>query len=114
MRAATLRNDILPVLCGSAFKHVDTELLMDYVGALLPSPVDVIEKVPSAKAPLRVLAWKVSWDKRKGWMTFVRVYSGKLSYYSEKNIMMTYIYLRYTYASIRDNECDKKSQGESL
>ncbi|PSS35554.1 hypothetical protein PHLCEN_2v1492 [Hermanssonia centrifuga] len=45
---------------------------MDYVGALLPSPVDVIEKVPSAKAPLRVLAWKVFWDK---WMTFVRVSS---------------------------------------
>ena len=77
LRAATLRNDILPVLCGSAFKHIGTELVMDYVGELLPSPIDVAETVPKPNAPLRVLAWKVAWDKRKGWMTFVRVYSGK-------------------------------------
>ncbi|EMD40780.1 hypothetical protein CERSUDRAFT_149193 [Gelatoporia subvermispora B] len=79
LRAATLRNDILPVLCGSAFKHIGTELVMNYVGELLPSPVDVIETVPAPNAPLRMLAWKVGWDKRKGWMTFVRVYSGTLT-----------------------------------
>ena len=77
LRAATLRNDILPVLCGSAFKHVGTDLVMDYVGELLPSPTDAVEVVPKANAPLRMLAWKVVWDKRKGWMTFVRVYSGE-------------------------------------
>lgn len=78
LRAATLQNEILPVLCGSAFKHVGTELLMNYVGELLPSPVDVEPntKIMAANAPLRALAWKVGWDKRKGWMTFVRVYSG--------------------------------------
>ncbi|KAH9938213.1 P-loop containing nucleoside triphosphate hydrolase protein [Fomitopsis serialis] len=79
LRAATLRSDILPVLCGSAFKHIGTELVMDYIGELFPSPVDVAEAVPSANAPLRMLAWKVAWDKRKGWMTFVRVYSGTLT-----------------------------------
>lgn len=81
IRAATLRNDILPVLCGSAFKHIGTELLMNYIGELLPSPLDV-EPNPKAlapNAPLRMLAWKVGWDKRKGWMTFVRVYSGSSS-----------------------------------
>ncbi|TBU32839.1 P-loop containing nucleoside triphosphate hydrolase protein [Dichomitus squalens] len=80
LRAATLRNDILPVLCGSAFKHIGTELLMNYVGELLPSPVDVEPnpKALAANAPLRMLAWKVGWDKRKGWMTFVRVYAGTL------------------------------------
>ncbi|KZT74326.1 P-loop containing nucleoside triphosphate hydrolase protein [Daedalea quercina L-15889] len=77
LRAATLRSDILPVLCGSAFKHIGTELVMDYVGELFPSPVDVAAEVPKASAPLRMLAWKVTWDKRKGWMTFVRVYSGE-------------------------------------
>lgn len=77
LRQATLRNDILPVICGSAFKHIGTELLMNYVGTLLPSPVDVVDKLPAPNAPLRMLAWKVTWDKRKGWMTFVRVYSGK-------------------------------------
>ena len=76
LRQATLRNYILPVVCGSAFKHIGTELLMNYVGTLLPSPVDGIEKVPAPNAPLRMLAWKVTWDKRKGWMTFVRIYSG--------------------------------------
>lgn len=78
LRAATLRNDILPVLCGSAFKHIGTELVMDYVGALLPSPLDVMDNTPKRNEPLRMLAWKVAWDKRKGWMTFVRVYSGTL------------------------------------
>ncbi|KAH9853546.1 P-loop containing nucleoside triphosphate hydrolase protein [Lenzites betulinus] len=80
LRAATLRNDVLPVLCGSAFKHIGTELLMNYVGELLPSPTDVETnaKAIAANAPLRMLAWKVGWDKRKGWMTFVRVYSGTL------------------------------------
>lgn len=87
LRAATLRNDVLPVLCGSAFKHIGTELVMDYIGELLPSPMDMLDKtftLPSPKplvarvndAPLVMLAWKVGWDERKGWMTFVRVYSG--------------------------------------
>ena len=76
LRAATIRSDILPVLCGSAFKHIGTELVMNYVGELLPSPADVTETMPKPNAPLRMLAWKVAWDKRKGWMTFVRVYSG--------------------------------------
>ncbi|KAH9951647.1 P-loop containing nucleoside triphosphate hydrolase protein [Amylocystis lapponica] len=79
LRAATLRNDILPVLCGSAFKHIGTELVLNYAGELFPSPNDVVEHVPARNAPLRMLAWKVSWDKRKGWMTFVRVYSGTLT-----------------------------------
>ncbi|KAI0638116.1 P-loop containing nucleoside triphosphate hydrolase protein [Trametes polyzona] len=80
LRAATIRNDILPVLCGSAFKHIGTELLLNYAGELLPSPTDVETnlKALAANAPLRMLAWKVVWDKRKGWMTFVRVYSGTL------------------------------------
>ncbi|OSX60292.1 hypothetical protein POSPLADRAFT_1047756 [Postia placenta MAD-698-R-SB12] len=79
LRSATLRSDVLPVLCGSAFKHIGTELVMNYVGELFPSPVDVVESVPAANAPLRMLAWKVGWDKRKGWMTFVRIYSGTLT-----------------------------------
>ena len=78
LRSATLHSDILPVVCGSAFKHIGTELLLNYAGALLPSPVDIQQKAIEPTGPLRMLAWKVSWDKRKGWMTFVRVYSGKL------------------------------------
>ncbi|KAG1755591.1 P-loop containing nucleoside triphosphate hydrolase protein [Suillus lakei] len=78
LRKATLSNEILPVLCGSAMKSIGTELVMNYVGELLASPMDVRLDAESADGPLRLLAWKVSWDKRKGWMTFVRVYSGTL------------------------------------
>jgi elongation factor G len=76
LRRATLSNQILPVLCGSAMKDIGTDLVMDYVGELLASPLDVAHDPQSQNPPLRLLAWKVIWDKRRGWMTFVRVYSG--------------------------------------
>ena len=77
LRKATISNEVLPVLCGSAMKHIGTDLVLDYVGELLASPKDVSIDLSSADKPLLMLAWKVAWDKRKGWMTFVRVYSGK-------------------------------------
>ncbi|KIJ70061.1 hypothetical protein HYDPIDRAFT_23207 [Hydnomerulius pinastri MD-312] len=76
LRKATLANQVLPVLCGAAMKSIGTELVLDYAGDLLASPLDVRLEAESANAPLRLLAWKVAWDKKKGWMTFVRVYSG--------------------------------------
>lgn len=79
LRQASLKNRVLPVLCGAAMKHVGTNLVMDYVGELFPSPNDVINDVQQKNTPLRLLAWKVNWDERKGWMTFVRVYSGELT-----------------------------------
>lgn len=79
LRSAVSRMNILPVLCGSAMKHIGTNLVLDYVGELLADPVSVSGGNPQKNAPLRMLAWKVGWDKRRGWMTFVRVYSGKHS-----------------------------------
>ncbi|RDB22813.1 Ribosome-releasing factor 2, mitochondrial [Hypsizygus marmoreus] len=79
LRQATIKNEILPVLCGSAMKDIGTNLVMDYVGELLASPLDVPHDPQGKNAPLRLLAWKVTWDKKRGWMTFVRVYSGKLT-----------------------------------
>jgi elongation factor G len=76
LRSATLKSEILPVLCGSAMRHIGTEIIMDYAGELLASPLDVSHEAGSSQGPVRALAWKVSWDKRRGWMTFVRVYSG--------------------------------------
>jgi elongation factor G len=76
LRAASLHNDILPVLCGSATKNIGTELVMNYIGELLPSPLDVRSNTQSKDAPLRLLAWKVGWHQKKGWLTYVRVYSG--------------------------------------
>lgn len=77
LRACTIRRDILPVLCGAAMKNIGTDLVLDYAGELLADPVTVAHEGDSASGPLRVLAWKVAWDKRRGWMTFVRVYSGE-------------------------------------
>ncbi|KAI9512229.1 translation elongation factor 2 [Russula earlei] len=79
LRFATLKSGILPVLCGSATKHIGTEIIMDYAGGLLASPLDVSHEASTSRNSVRLLAWKVSWDKRRGWMTFVRVYSGTLS-----------------------------------
>jgi elongation factor G len=79
LRRTTLNNDILPVLGGSAIKDVGTDLVMDYVGELLASPTDIQHEAQKGNPPVRALAWKVAWDKRKGWMTFVRVYSGMMN-----------------------------------
>jgi elongation factor G len=76
LRSATLKSEILPVLCGSAIKHIGTETIMDYAGELLASPLDVPREAGTSQTPVQLLAWKVSWDRRRGWMTFVRVYSG--------------------------------------
>ncbi|KAF9646025.1 P-loop containing nucleoside triphosphate hydrolase protein [Thelephora ganbajun] len=79
LRKATISNEILPVLCGSATKNIGTDLVLDYVGELLASPKDVSIDLSPVDKPLLMLAWKVAWDKRKGWMTFVRIYSGTLN-----------------------------------
>ena len=76
LRELTLRQEILPIVCGSALKHIGTELLLDYVGALLANPLDVELSKVAHSEQVQLLAWKVTWDKRRGWMTFVRVYSG--------------------------------------
>ncbi|KAJ4478235.1 translation elongation factor 2 [Lentinula aciculospora] len=75
LRKSALENKILPVVCGSAIKHIGTSIAMDYVGELFASPLDVPHD-SAQSAPLRMLAWKVSWDQKRGWMTYVRIYSG--------------------------------------
>ncbi|KAF8076509.1 P-loop containing nucleoside triphosphate hydrolase protein [Lyophyllum atratum] len=82
LRQATIKKQILPVLGGSAMKNIGTDLVMDYVGELLASPLDVVHDPQASNSPVRLLAWKVAWDKKRGWMTFVRVYSGKLTRHS--------------------------------
>ena len=76
LRELTLRQEILPIVCGSALKHIGTELLLNYVGALLANPLDVEVSKLANPERMQLLAWKVTWDNRRGWMTFVRIYSG--------------------------------------
>lgn len=79
LRELTLQGKALPVLCGSAIQHTGTELLLDYIGELLPTPLDCTPPNAVTSTEMQALAWKVTWDRKRGWMTFVRVYSGKVS-----------------------------------
>ncbi|MBD3289142.1 elongation factor G [candidate division KSB1 bacterium] len=89
LRDATIRTDIIPVLCGSAYKNKGIKPLLDGVIDYLPSPKDrppVIgikldddgsaKRHPSDDEPFAALAFKITTDKHMGKMTFVRVYSG--------------------------------------
>ena len=89
IRQGTLDLKITPVLLGSAFKNKGIQPLLDAVINFLPSPMDVppVEgKDPSGSpvtreidGPLAALAFKVMNDPYTGTLTFIRIYSGKLS-----------------------------------
>jgi elongation factor G len=78
LRELSLRKAVLPVVCGAALRHIGTGIVLNFVGDLLASPADVQKMAvePLNGGGAQVLAWKVGWDKQRGWMTFVRVYSG--------------------------------------
>ncbi len=92
IRRATLANEGVPVLCGSAFKNKGVQLVLDAVVQYLPSPLDVPpleghkifkedEKVllePDDAAPFSSLAFKIMSDPYVGRLTYLRVYSGVL------------------------------------
>lgn len=94
VRLRTLSSEIVPTLCGSAFKNKGVQALLDAVVDYLPSPVDVPpikgvsgteegdgadERPPSNDAPFAALAFKIATDPFVGTLTFFRVYSGKLN-----------------------------------
>jgi len=91
LRTRTLRNEIVPVMCGSAFKNKGVQAMLDAVIELAPSPTDVpairgiLEDESEAKrensdeAPFAALAFKIATDPFVGSLTFFRVYSGVLS-----------------------------------
>jgi elongation factor G len=92
IRKATVALDIVPVLCGSAFKNKGVQALLDAVVAYLPSPIDMppimaadpedasktIEIHPSVDAPFSALAFKIMVDPFVGRLAFCRVYSGRI------------------------------------
>jgi elongation factor G len=91
LRARTLRNEIVPVLCGSAFKNKGVQAMLDAVIEYLPAPVDVPpirgvledgeteqERPARDDAPFAALAFKIATDPFVGTLTFFRVYSGVL------------------------------------
>ena len=91
LRKATCDNKIVPMCCGTAFKNKGVQLLLDNVVNYLPSPLDVkaiegeledgskVERHSSEDEPFAALAFKVMTDPYVGRLTFLRVYSGKLT-----------------------------------
>ncbi|OGW92306.1 MAG: translation elongation factor G [Omnitrophica bacterium RIFCSPHIGHO2_02_FULL_63_14] len=92
IRRSTIANKFIPILCGSSFKNKGVQLMLDAVLDYLPSPLDIpsvpghepntgaeIFRKPSAAEPLAALAFKIATDPFVGKLTFVRVYSGKLT-----------------------------------
>jgi elongation factor G len=91
IRMRTLANEIVPALCGSAFKNKGVQAMLDAVIDYLPAPTEVkaIEGVlddgvtPDTReaddnAPFAALAFKIATDPFVGTLTFFRVYSGVL------------------------------------
>src|SRR6056297_114457 len=90
IRIATIANDIVPVLCGSAYKNKGVQLMMDAVVDYMPSPLDVkaikgfdedgepVVKKASDEESFAALAFKIMTDPYVGKLAFFRVYSGVL------------------------------------
>ncbi len=91
LRKGVLKMEIVPVLCGSAYKNKGVQPLVDAVTAYLPSPLDVeavtgthpktgqeISREAEEDKPFSALAFKIALDEQKRKMVFIRIYSGTL------------------------------------
>ena len=88
LRLRTIDSEIVPMLCGSAFKNKGVQAMLDAVIDYLPSPVDIPpvqgelengtagERKASDEEPFSALAFKIMSDPFVGQLTFFRVYSG--------------------------------------
>jgi elongation factor G len=93
LRIRTLANEIVPCLCGSAFKNKGVQAMLDAVIEYMPSPTDVkaikgvlddaaeseAERHSSDEEPFAALAFKIATDPFVGTLTFFRVYSGVIN-----------------------------------
>jgi elongation factor G len=91
LRQAVIAGKVVPMLCGSSFKNKGVQTMLDYVMALLPSPMDQaaiegtdpktgepISRKPAFSEPFAGLAFKIATDPFVGRLCFVRAYSGVL------------------------------------
>jgi len=92
LRARTLANEIVPIMCGSAFKNKGVQAMLDAIIDYLPAPTDVpaitgilddaaeteATRPPGDDEPFSALAFKIATDPYVGTLTFFRVYSGVL------------------------------------
>src|SRR5690606_32817924 len=93
LRIRTINNEIVPMLCGSAFKNKGVQAMLDSVIHYMPAPIDVpairgtlddkdhtpAERHSTDDEPFSALAFKIMSDPFVGSLTFFRVYSGVLN-----------------------------------
>ena len=92
IRIRTLAGELVPAMCGSAFKNKGVQAMLDAMVYFMPSPVDVppikgllddgeteAARPPDDDAPFAALAFKIATDPFVGTLTFFRVYSGVLN-----------------------------------
>ncbi|OGA10381.1 MAG: translation elongation factor G [Betaproteobacteria bacterium RIFCSPHIGHO2_12_FULL_69_13] len=91
LRIRTINNEIVPMLCGSAFKNKGVQAMLDAVIDYLPSPADIppvkgsnekgepVSRKPGDDEPFAALAFKIMTDPFVGQLSFIRVYSGVLA-----------------------------------
>jgi elongation factor G len=91
LRIRTIANEIVPMLCGTAFKNKGVQAMLDAVIDYLPSPVDIPPvkgenekgqpdfRKPGDDEPFAALAFKIMTDPFVGQLSFIRVYSGVLA-----------------------------------
>ena len=91
IRAATIANQVVPIITGSAFRNKGVQPLLDAIVDFLPSPLDLppvrgldakgieeLERPADDRAPFSALAFKIMSDPHVGKLTYCRVYSGTL------------------------------------
>jgi elongation factor G len=88
LRARTIAGEIVPMLCGSAFKNKGVQAMLDAVIDYMPAPVDIppvtgetdrgepVQRAPADDQPFSALAFKIMTDPYVGQLIFFRVYSG--------------------------------------
>jgi len=91
IRIRTINNEIVPMLCGSAFKNKGVQAMLDAVIDYLPSPIDILPvkgekengepdlRPAGDEQPFAGLAFKIMTDPYVGQLAFIRVYSGVLN-----------------------------------
>jgi elongation factor G len=91
LRQRTIAGEIVPMLCGSAFKNKGVQAMLDAVVEYMPAPTDIPpvkgvlenesegERKASDEEPFAALAFKIMTDPFVGQLTFFRVYSGVIN-----------------------------------
>ncbi len=91
LRTRTIANEIVPMLCGSAFKNKGVQAMLDAVLDFLPAPTDIppvkgllengsaTQREATDKESFSALAFKIMTDPFVGQLTFFRVYSGMVN-----------------------------------